>query len=311
MLELEKSLIKSYLKMVRLHIIAGGVLAFTLGALLALVNGGSFEPLQFSLFYAVVFFGDLSTHFSNDYYDVEQDHLSIGKKRFFSGSKSLQNNPNMLGPVHTISVVLLSISILFATLAVAFGLAPVELLLIALGINFLGWFYSAPPLRMVSKGLGEVAIALAVGIGIPAIGYLAAMGHFDWWFALFVLPFLLYGFMLALSLEAPDIEVDRLGDKKTFGAIKGVRAVFALVFLVAFLAMLVFLVVAWQVEVLKVNLWVVAGFAMVPFAAGFVGLFCVTMGKRTETLCLLNVLSLFAFNVLMVVYLLMTVTGFF
>jgi 1,4-dihydroxy-2-naphthoate octaprenyltransferase len=98
-----------------------------------------------------------------------------------------------------------------------------------LGANFLGWFYSAPPLRLVSRGLGEVAIALAVGFGIPAVGYLAVKGQFDSWFMLFALPFVLYGFMLALSLEASDVEVDRLGNKKTFGE-KGVHAVFGLVF---------------------------------------------------------------------------------
>jgi 1,4-dihydroxy-2-naphthoate polyprenyltransferase len=303
-------MIRSYLKMVRLHIVAGGLLAFTLGSLLALVNGGSFDALRFALFYMVVFFGDLSTHFSNDYFDVEYDRLN-GRKTLFSGRKLLINNPNMLRPVHTISVALLSVSVLSAALAIALGIAPLELLLIAFGINFLGWFYSAPPLRLVSKGLGEVAIALAVGVGIPAIGYLAAMGHFDGWFALFVLPFLLYGFMLALSLEAPDVEADRIGDKKTLGALKGVRAVFALAFVVALVAMLVFLVVAWQVGVLALNFWVVSGFAVVPFTAGLAGLLYVNRGKKPETLCLFNVVSLFAFNVLMVVYLLMAATGVF
>jgi 1,4-dihydroxy-2-naphthoate polyprenyltransferase len=292
-----------YLKMIRLHIVAGGFLAFTLGALLGLVNGGIFKLLHFFVFYAVIFFGDLSTHFSNDYFDRNQDRLS-GTQTIFSGSKILVSNPNMVFTVRVISIGLLVISILSGGLAVSFGIAPVELLLIACGINFLGWFYSAPPLRFVSRGLGEVAIALAVGIGIPAVGYLAIKGQFDGWFALFALPFMLYGFMLALSLEAPDVQVDRLGDKKTLGSTKGIQAVFRLVFAVAFLAMLLFLVYALLFDVLAVDFWVVAAFATVPFVAGIASMIGVCRSKKVEVLSSFNVFSLFIFNVFMVVYLL-------
>jgi len=59
------------LKIIRKHIVLGGILAFTLGALLAAANGGIFDPWRSALFYAIVFFGDLSTHYSNDYYDTE------------------------------------------------------------------------------------------------------------------------------------------------------------------------------------------------------------------------------------------------
>ena len=292
-----------YIEMIRFHIVAGGVLAFALGALLAFANGGSFDPLRITLFYAIVFFGDLSTHFSNDYFDVEQDWLS-GRKRFFSGSKILVNNPRLQPFAKILSVALLFTSVVLAALAVIFQLAPVELLLITLGANFLGWFYSAPPLRLVSRGLGEVAIALAVGFGIPAVGYLAVRGQFDSWFMLFALPFVLYGFMLALSLEAPDVEVDRLGNKKTFGVRRGVHAVFGLVFAFSFAAMLLFLVYAWQVGAEQVNFLGVAAFSALPFAAGLLGLMGIHRGKWAKTFCAITILSLFAFNVLMVAYLL-------
>ena len=303
-------MIRSYLKMVRLHIVAGGLLAFTLGALLGLVNGGVFDPLHFVLFYAVIFFGDLSTHFSNDYFDYEQDSR-YSRKTVFSGSKLLVSNPNMLLYARKVSVVLLLVSVSVAALAVAFGFASIELLLVGLGVNFLGWFYSAPPLRLVSHGLGEVAIALAVGLGIPAAGYLSAVGGFDGWFALFIVPFLMYGFMLALSLEAPDVDGDRLGNKKTLGALKGVSAVYNVVFVVAFVAMLSFVGYAWLVGGFAVDFWIIAIFSIVPFAAGVAGLFSLRWGRKVEQMSLVGVFSLFVFNVLMVAYLLVAVVGVF
>lgn len=287
---------------------AGGLLAFTLGALLGLVNGGKFDLLHFVLFYAVIFFGDLSTHFSNDYFDYEQDQRSK-KKTVFSGSKLLLTNPKMLHPARNVSVILLLVSVLLATLLVALGFASIELLLVGLGVNFLGWFYSAPPMRLVSHGLGEAAIAVAVGVGIPAAGYLSAVGRFDYWFALFLFPFLMYGFMLALCLEAPDAEGDRLGDKKTLGVLNGLSAVFTLTFGVSLAPMLTFVAYAWLANGYTLDFRVIAVFAAIPFAAGVASLFNLRLSRKAELLSLVGVLSLFGFNVLMIAYLFGVVIG--
>jgi 1,4-dihydroxy-2-naphthoate octaprenyltransferase len=296
-------MIVKYLEMIRLHIVAGGILAFTVGALLALANGGVFIPTHFIVFYTMIFFGDLSTHFGNDYFDVEADRLNPAKTAL-SGRKVLAANPHMMRPVRVISLSLLCLSLLSAVLAVTFQLAPVEFLLVAVGVNFLGWFYSAPPIRLVSRGLGEVAIALAVGVGIPAAGYLSVMGHYDLWFGLIALPFLLYGFMLALSLEAPDVHVDRLSNKKTLGAIRGKLAVFRLAFVIALAALVFFVGYALWFDISVVNFYAFAAFAAVPAIAGFVSWVCIYCGKKAELFSLVNVLSLFVINVLIVIYLL-------
>ncbi|MGD6934205.1 MAG: prenyltransferase [Candidatus Bathyarchaeia archaeon] len=299
-------MIKQYLKIIRPHIVAGGLLAFTVGALLGLANGGVFNPTVFAVCYATIFFGDLSTHFSNDYYDVNQDKARH-KKPLFSNQKVLPKNPEMLPLTKKIAVALLAASLLIASLAVTFNLAPVSLLLIMIGANFLGWFYSAPPLRLVSRGLGEVAIALAVGFAIPTVGYLSSKGALDSWYGLFVVPFILYAFMLALSLEAPDIESDRYGDKKTLGATKGATAVHIVAFICALAAFLDFLFFAFWADNSIVNLFVFTALSVIPLAAAFSGLLQVSKGKDLQTLSAVNVASLFTINLLIVVYLIMTV----
>ncbi len=82
------------LRVIRLHIIIGGALAFSIGALLAIIEGGIFRFEIVAFGYATVFFGDLSTHFSNDYFDVEIDEQSE-KRKFFGGSKILVGNPSL------------------------------------------------------------------------------------------------------------------------------------------------------------------------------------------------------------------------
>ncbi len=299
-------MIRQYLKMIRLHIIVGGLLAFTVGALLGIANGGVLTPTAFVVCYATVFFGDLSTHFSNDYFDVKQDKAR-NKKSLFSHNNVLTNNPEMLQQTKKIAVALLAVSLLISAFAVILNIAPLMLLLIMIGANFLGWFYSSPPLRLVSRGLGEAAIALAVGFVIPAAGYLSSKGAIDSWYGIFAVPFIFYAFMLALSLEAPDIETDRLGDKKTLGVTKGVKAVFALAFSLALAAFVVFLYFAMQTTNSPLNLWVMTAFSTVPLAAGLFGLLQTLKGKNTQIPSAINVVTLFTINLLICGYSIVTV----
>jgi 1,4-dihydroxy-2-naphthoate octaprenyltransferase len=237
----------SILRIVRLHIVLGGLLAFALGALLALVNSGVFDPLRVALVYSIVLFGDLSTHFSNDYFDVETDRC-IERKRFFSGRNVLTNNPTLRKPAKTISVILLILSNAVAFLVVVFQFASVELLIITLCANFLGWSYSAPPLRLVSRGLGELAIALAVGFAITVAGYLAVKSHLDSLILYFGFSFIMYGLMLAFSLEIPDIEIDKRVGKRNLGVRKGSLAVLVTILALASAALLLFLLYAWRLN---------------------------------------------------------------
>ena len=83
--------VRALARVIRPHIVAGGFLGYLLGALLALNLGGGFNPVHFALGYAVVLAGDLSTHFSNDYFDVEIDRDSPPKA--FGRSNALVEHP--------------------------------------------------------------------------------------------------------------------------------------------------------------------------------------------------------------------------
>jgi len=298
--------IRQYLKIIRVHIVVGGILAFTVGALLGVANGGTFIPLYFVVCYTSVLFGDLSTHFSNDYFDVKQDKASF-KKAVFSKHKVLTDKPEMLPLTRKIAVTLLIVSLLISFFAVLFKIVPLEFLLILIAANFLGWFYSAPPLRLVSRGLGEVAIALAVGFAIPTAGYLSTKGAIDNWYGLFVIPFILYGFMLALSLEAPDVEGDCLGGKKTLAVTKGIRVAFALAFSAAFTAFLIFVYFTLLRISYPIDLSIITALSSLPLILGFLGLLQIYKGKNARIPSAINVASLFAINMLIIVYLIATI----
>lgn len=298
--------IPKILQIIRFHIVAGGLLAFLLGALLGNMGGGSFDFLRVGLVYLVVFLGDLSTHYSNDYFDVEVDQ-HIGQRKFFSGSRILVSNPRLRSLAWSISVALLFLSDVVAALLVVFMGFPVELLVIAVGANFLGWFYSAPPVRLISRGLGEAVVAVVAGFAIPAVGYLAVRGQFDFLFACFVVPFVLYGLVLSLSLGAPDREIDLKGGKQNFVVRKGERRLFVVVLVATCLASVAFFVYAWLGLFVVVDFWVVFLFSLAPLLAGVAGLVGALRKRKVPLFSGLNIVSLFLFIVLMIVYLLFAV----
>jgi 1,4-dihydroxy-2-naphthoate octaprenyltransferase len=290
------------LRIIRLHIVAGGLLAFSVGALLAFVSGGSFNIERVALFYAIVLFGDLSTHFSNDYFDVEVDK-QVGQRKYFSGSNILAKHPELRSLSKSISILLLFSSIILALVAVVFLGSSIDILIIALGANFLGWFYSAPPLRLISQGLGEIVVALIVGLVIPSVGYLSVRGQFDLFLIYLAVPFVMYGLVLSLSLEAPDIEVDQRWGKRNLGVRKGKRLLFSLILAMTLLATLTFTFYAWQIVKTPLDFGIISLFSIVPLTAGLIGFVAILLKNKAGLFSTLNVGSLFFFNAAIVTYL--------
>jgi len=285
--------------------VVGGFLAFSLGAILAIAEGGSFEPTRFIIGYVVVFLADLSTHYGNDYFDVDIDKHSEQKK-FFKGSRILVNNPNLRQLSKSISLSLLLFSNFLAILLVVFLNFPIAFFIIILGASLVGWYYSAPPIRLISKGLGEVAVALVTGFAIPGMGYLAITGQFTPLFVFFTVPFIIYGFVLSLSLHAPDVEVDRKGGKTNLAVRLGQRRIFFLIFIMVFLATLSFWIYSWQ-NAFLIDFGIVFLFSIIPLLTGLLGVIGVFQKKKINHSSAFNVAALFVFNMLMIIYLLLIV----
>jgi 4-hydroxybenzoate polyprenyltransferase len=119
----------------------------------------------------------------------------------------------------------------------------------------------------------------------------------------------MYGFMLSLSLEAPDVEVDRKGGKRNLAVRKGERGVFLLISALAVSATLTFFIYSWLVNSEVVDLDVVALFSIVPLIAGILGFVGVFQKREVRRFSALNVASLFVFNMLMITYLLAVVSA--
>jgi len=289
--------------MIRIHIVVGGILAYSLGVLLAILSGSSLDPTSVVIGYLIIFLADLSTHYSNDYFDSAMNPSGEHNK-MFGGSRVLSEHPELRATSRLIAITLVILSVSLASFSAFIRLIPVELMVIAVAANLLGWFYSAPPTRFSTRGLGELTIALGTGFLIPAAGYVVVKGQLDTSFLLLAIPFVMYGFILALSLEVSDMEDDLRVGKSNLVVRKGRRFAFSAILALSVLATLAFSVYTKEVIYSTVDLAVVAAFSYVPVVAGLMGVI-----KRPETrdeanrFGSANVIALFLFNVLMVAYL--------
>jgi len=139
--------------------------------------------------------------------------------------------------------------------------------------NLLGWFYSAPPLRLAYRGLGELAIVLCIGLLIPGMGYLVTSGHIDQDGLLFIMPLMLYGLAFILSVEIPDMEADRLGNKWNWVARKGRGFGFTVTGTALLLATLFFLCYPWFTQrAYPLDFHFLGILSLLPLGAGWIGL---------------------------------------
>lgn len=288
-------------QIIRIHIVLGGGLAYAIGVLLAILQTQQFSVIELALGYIVVLFGDLSTHYSNDYFDVAVDQQSKMTK-FFAGKRILVDNPALHPLAKSISILLMMLSIGIAGITVVYFQVSVFFVVIAIIANITGWLYSAPPVRLSSRGMGELVVAVSTGWIIPSSGYLVVRGRFDSLFLLFTIPFILYGFMLSLSLEAPDQEVDSTR-RRNLVVRKGLRFIASSILFVSGTASALFITFTWSIPSTIIDLRMVTVFSIVPLLAGLFGVYAFFWKKANlNRISTLNVLSLFAFNLLLCGY---------
>lgn len=207
----------------RFHFLAAGFLLYLTGALYAVRTGTPFTLLHFLAGYLVCGSAHLSVSYSNDYFDRMTDDLSR-RTRFSGGSGMLVEHPG-LAPAALACAVLLTI-VSLTTTAVLIALRnypPFILLFVGAGL-FFGWAYSAPPLRLVDRGLGELSTMAAFGFFLPGGGFLFMAKGLALPVLPLVIPLLFLGLFFIVSVELPDAETDRGTGKRTLVVRFGPRA---------------------------------------------------------------------------------------
>ncbi len=214
---MKRASFRSFLSLSRPHFLAGGVLAYALGATMATpISVGRYLTGQL-----MVTAAQLTAHFLNEYSDRFVD-VGITNRTVFSGGSGVlltgQIDPRMAlrsGQFMSAVTIITALAVLtFSPAAAALGLG-------ALGIS---WLYSMPPIRLLGTGWGEAATTAVVIGAVPLIGATTQGGTptSTLWVSMAVLFPVHFATMLVF--EIPDIESDRAAGKRVLAVRIGRRA---------------------------------------------------------------------------------------
>jgi 1,4-dihydroxy-2-naphthoate octaprenyltransferase len=250
-------------KMARMPIVLAVIPIFLLGVLFALRNDMSFYLLNFLWGFCILFIIEIAASFANDYFDYEADkhNKQFG---FSGGSGVLLKYPELLPFAKWASIVMFLSALVLTTVFIFVTSFPLW------GIGYIGiavffcWFYTAPPLRLVYRGLGELPHMLA-GVMFPGWGYFILTGTLTLDLLLFAIPFGLLGLTVILNFEIPDMEADIHGGKRNMVVRKGRLFSFATVMILYLFAVIFFYILSvTSVLFVSVNLWAVTLILTVP-----------------------------------------------
>jgi len=238
----------------------------------------------------------MSVSYSNDYFDFEADKLGE-KTNVSGGSGILQIDPSLRKISKWIAISLILISIILGFFfTIKYNYPWVFMGYVIFG-NLLGWFYTAPPIRLSYRGLGEISTMLAIGFVVPGMGYYVMKGLIDTNYLLFTIPLLMYGIYFILSVEIPDMETDTLSGKKSFVTKNGRKLSLKMIFLVALFATAMYIV--FQITnlfELNVNFFIVSVLSLIPLLFSTLALNKDSRAKSVKIAFInLNALILFAF----------------
>lgn len=223
------------LRLARLQFLVAGLALFVFGALVAVLLGAPFSLGRLVLGCLIVLPAQLSVNFSNDYFDAAYDRL-WGTTFISGGSSILLKYPQLRQPAKWLALGLTLFSFGMGVVFQQLYSYPFWMLGFVILGNLAGWMYSAPPFKLSRRGLGELCFTFVVGFLVPAMGYLTLRGVLDAAGVFFLLPLILYGLVFILSVEIPDMEVDRLADKRNWVARLGRGPGFTAIGLLALVA---------------------------------------------------------------------------
>jgi 1,4-dihydroxy-2-naphthoate octaprenyltransferase len=204
------------LRTTRLPFLTATIVPVLLGIAIAATHG-LFDPLTALLTIIAASFVQLAINVSNDVFDTAQgaDDANVTPTQFSGGSRVIQYGLVSFRQMATLATA-------FYVAAAAVGLVllalrpSVELLVIGVLGFIIGLGYTAPPLKLVYRGLGEVAVAVGFGPLMLLGAYVVQTGGGLAWepFVASVPIALLVALILYVN-EIPDRRGDAHAGKRT------------------------------------------------------------------------------------------------
>ena len=195
--------------------------AVTMGALLAAL-GGTFDVLTYLLTLGGMVAFHAATNVLNDYYDVRHGVDKVG-----APTTKYRLHPGAHGQVPISSVLRFSVGLYAVTLICAAYLSIVAgpLVIAITGAGVVGSvLYTADPVVLKARGVGELTVFVMWGLLIPLGSYVVQTGAFSWVPMLATVPIGILVALVLLANNIRDIEYDGSVNNRTIAVRLGERA---------------------------------------------------------------------------------------
>jgi 1,4-dihydroxy-2-naphthoate octaprenyltransferase len=201
----------AFLRLARPPFLIGGFAGFALGAAVARFDGHPPDWRDYLWGQALVTSFHLMVHFANDYFDQETDALAT--RTLWSGGSGVLP-AGELPPWVALAAALVcgAAGLGFTVRAALAGNGVLAALGIAIAV--LSWAYSAPPARLLARGLGELDTIVVVALLVPLAGYATFAHALGAHAFLAALPGACAMFAMMLCVEIPDARADAATRKR-------------------------------------------------------------------------------------------------
>ncbi len=207
-----------WLKAIRLQFYPMSFIAYTAGSWGASYSGYGFDVVAFWLGYLWLFLGEMTTVLINDYFDYQSDLKNKYFSPFTGGSRVIVDG--LLGFRQIRKGIFASLALSFVVLGFLLSSQGGSLQTTSLtcGILFvLAIGYTAPPIKLSYRGLGELTVGFTHSFAVIICGYLFQGGRIGdrlpW---LLSLPLFLAVLPSIILSGVPDYEADKLINKRTW-----------------------------------------------------------------------------------------------
>lgn len=236
----------AWLAALRLQFYPMSWMAYTMGALAAEPAGGVWRSALFWVGYLCLFLLEVAAVLTNELVDFETDRKNQFFGPFTGGSRVLVNRSLSRQEVRTgILLALLGLAACTVWLLWLRPPASFEALAVLGVVTVLAIGYTAPPLKLCYRGLGEFGVALTHSIGVILCGYVFLGGLWrdplPW---LLSVPLLLAIVPSIIVSGVPDMAADEETGKNTLAVRLGQRG--ALILAMVFTALATGAALLWQ-----------------------------------------------------------------
>jgi 1,4-dihydroxy-2-naphthoate polyprenyltransferase len=193
----------------------------------------------------------LGLNVTNDIFDTLSgvDAVNFTPTKFSGGSRVLQYGLVTMRQMIALAAVFYAVAIIVGLVLVA--LSGLGLLWLGVAGILVSYFYTAPPLRLVHRGLGELCVALGFGPIMVLGAYFVQTGHYALRPLILSIPVAILVMLILYANEVPDRFADAKAGKRTLvvrmqpaAVIRGYVIAVAVAYLVV-IAGVVFGVLPW------------------------------------------------------------------